>query len=160
MVTNYKPKVWPGTFEGIRFENRKRTTQMRLPIVITLVAALLTGCVAVAFAGSPLPSSVETLALEWFGQMRTGQIDRTQLAADYSAQLTDDVVQATSRYLKEYEYGASPTHAQVLKTRTIGEQTFYVVKIFFPRGDAASLLLGFNAEGKITGISLLSMAGD
>jgi len=139
---------------------------MRLPVVITLVAALLTGSVAAAFADSPLPSrarpekSVETLALEWFAQMQTSQIDRTQLAADYSAQLTDDAVQAMSRYLKEHEYGAPPTGAQVLKTRTIGEQTFYVVKLVFPRGDAASLLLGFNAEGKITGISLMSMAGD
>jgi hypothetical protein len=103
---------------------------------------------------------VETLALEWFAQMQTGQIDRTQLAADYSAQLTDDAVQAMSRYLKEYKYGTSPTSAQVLKTRTIEEQTFYVVKLVFPRGDAASLLLGFNAEGKITGITLMSMAGD
>jgi hypothetical protein len=80
----------------------------------------LTGSVAPALAGSPPPSSVptensvETLALEWFAKMRTGQIDRTQLAADYSAQLTDDAVQAMSRYLKEYEYGASPTGAQVL----------------------------------------------
>jgi hypothetical protein len=139
---------------------------MRLPVVITLLAALLTGSVAAALAGSPLPSnvptenSVETLALEWFAKMRTGQIDRTQLAADYSAQLTDDAVQAMSRYLKEYDYGASPTGAQVLKTRKIGEQSFYVVKLVFPRGDAASLLLGLNAEGKITGISLMSMAGD
>jgi hypothetical protein len=140
--------------------------QMRLPVVITLVAVLLTGSIAGALAGSPPLSSVpteknvETLALEWFAQMQTGQIDRTQLAADYSAQLTDDAVQAMSRYLKKYEYGASPTGAQVLKTRTIGEQTFYVVKLVFPRGDAASLLLGFNTEGKITGISLMSMAGD
>jgi hypothetical protein len=159
-----------GPNEGIQFENQTGTTQMRLPVVITLVAALLTGSVAAALAGSPPPSSVptetsvetcvETLALEWFAKMRTGQIDRTQLTADYSAQLTDDAVQAMSRYLKEYEYGASPTGAQVLKTRTVGEQTFYVVKLVFPRGDAASLLLGFNAEGKITGISLMSMAGD
>jgi hypothetical protein len=125
----------------------------------------LTGSVAAALAGSPPPSSVptensvETLALEWFAKMRTGQIDRTQLAADYSAQLTDDAVQAMSRYLKEYEYGASPTGAQVLKTRTIGEQTFYVVKLVFPRGDAASLLVGLNAEGKITGINIVGMAG-
>ncbi|MGH6812128.1 MAG: hypothetical protein ACREDM_07200 [Methylocella sp.] len=31
---------------------------------------------------------------------------------------------------------------------------------FGPRGDAASLLFGFNAEGKITGIGIMSMAGD
>jgi hypothetical protein len=47
-----------------------------------------------------------------------------------------------------------------LRTRTIGEQTFYDVKLTFPRGDAASLLFGFNVEGKITGIALMSMAGD
>jgi hypothetical protein len=138
---------------------------MTLPVAITLLAALLTGSVATALAGSPPPSSaptensVETLALEWFAKMRTGQIDRTQLAADYSAQLTDDAVQAMSRYLKEYEYGASPTGAQVLKTRTIGEQTFYVVKLVFPHGDAASLLVGLNAEGKIPGINIVGMAG-
>ena len=150
MITNCKPRI----------------SQIKLPVVITLVAALLTGGVLAALAGSPLPSSVRTeksveaLALDWFAQMRSGQIDRTQLAADYSAQLTDDVVQATSQYLKKYEYGASPTGAQVLKSRTTGEQTFYVVKLVFPRGDAASLLLGLNTEGKITGISLMSMAGD
>src|SRR5215813_11126028 len=118
--------------------------QMRLPILIMVVAALFTVSVGAALAASPpsgvpTENSVKTLALEWFAQMRTGQIDRTQLAADYSAQLTDDVLQATSRYLKQYEYGASPTGAQVLKSRTTGEQTFYVMKLVFPRGDAASL---------------------
>jgi hypothetical protein len=145
---------------------KSQVSRIKLPVVITLVAALLTGGVLTALAGSPLPSSVRTeksveaLAVDWFAQMRTGQIDRTQLAADYSAQLTDEVVQTTSQYLKKHEYGASPTGAQVLKTRTTGEQTFYVVKLVFPRGDAASLLLGLNTEGKITGISLMSMAGD
>jgi hypothetical protein len=139
---------------------------MRLPVVIRLVAALLTGSAAAALVASPPPSgaptenSVETLALAWFAQMRTGQIDRTQLAADYNAHLRMTPCMAMSRYLKEYKYGASPTRAEVLRTRTIGEQTFYVVKLVFPRGDAASLLFGFNAEGKITGISLMSMAGD
>jgi hypothetical protein len=131
-----------------------------------LVTMLLSGTVPAALAGSPPPSSVqtkksvETLALEWFAQMRTGQIDRTQLASEYNAQLTDDAVQAISHFLKEHDYGAPPTDAQVLKTSLVGEQTFYVVKLLFPRGDAASLLLGFDAEGKITGINLMSMAGD
>jgi hypothetical protein len=34
------------------------------------------------------------------------------------------------------------------------------VKFNFPRGDAASFLFGFGAEGKITGIGLTMMAGD
>ena len=136
------------------------------PLRITLAAVALMINVVAAAADPPSPgsmrteNSVETLALEWFGRMETGQIDRTQLAAGYSTQLTDDAVQGISRYLKKHEYGAPPAGAKVLKTRTIGEQTFYVVKLLFPRGDAASLLFGFDAEGKITGISLMSMAGD
>ena len=57
-------------------------------------------------------------------------------------------------------YGASPTSAVILQSRTIADQTFYVVKLVFPRGDAASLLFGFDTEGKITGIAIMSMAGD
>ncbi len=104
--------------------------------------------------------SVETIALQWFRRMRTGQIDRAQLAPQYSAQLTDDAVHKMSVYLTEYKYGASPTGAKILRTRTAGDQTFYDVKLTFPRGDAASLLFGFNEAGKITGIVLMSMAGD
>ena len=44
--------------------------------------------------------------------------------------------------------------------RSVENQTFYVVKFIFPRGDATSLLFGFDAEGKITGIGVESMAGD
>jgi hypothetical protein len=141
-------------------------TNRKLAGLTTLVVVLLTGLVAAALGASPLQpggrteQSVEALALEWFEFMRTGQIDRTQLAPDYSAQLTAAAVQSMSQYLKEYKYGASPTGAEVLQTRRIGEQTFYIVKLVFPRGDAASLLLGFNLGGKITGISLMSMAGD
>ena len=130
------------------------------------MTTLLTGSVTEAFSNPPSPtsrttdSSVESLALRWFAQMRTGQIDRTQLTAEYSAQLTDDAVRSMSQYLKQYDYGTSPRGAQVLLRRSEGDQTFYVVKILFPRGDAASLLMGLDALGKISGISLMSMAGD
>ena len=103
---------------------------------------------------------VEALALHWFAKMRTGEIDRTQLAPEYSAHLTDAAIKWMSDYIKAYEFGHLPLHAEVLKTRESGDQTFHVVKIAFPRGDAASLLFGLNGQGKITGISLLSMAGD
>jgi hypothetical protein len=103
---------------------------------------------------------IESLALEWFGRMLTGQIDRTQLTARYSAQLTSEMIEATSRHLKKYQYGASPLGAKILQSRVVGDQRFYVVEILFPRGDGASLLLGLNTDRKITGISLLSMAGD
>jgi len=162
MIANYEAKVW----QDIRFVNRTGSSQLKLFVLIASIANVLTGSVATTLAVSPPVSSewttneVEALALEWFAQIQSGQLDRTQLAAEYSAQLTDGAVQEMSRYLKEYKYGASPTGAQVLKIRTIGEQIFYVVKLIFPRGDAASLLLGFNSEHKITGISLMSMAGD
>jgi hypothetical protein len=42
-----------------------------------------------------------------------------------------------SRYLNRYEFGHLPLEAQVLQTRESGSQTFHVVKIHFPRGDAA-----------------------
>jgi hypothetical protein len=61
--------------------------------------------------------------------MRTGQIERTQLTPEYSAQLTDDTVEKMAAYLSEYKCGASPMGAQILRIRTIGEQTFYDVKL-------------------------------
>jgi hypothetical protein len=112
------------------------------------------------FAGTPSEDRVKAVALEWFAKMRTGQIDRAQLAAEYDAQLTDDAVNGMSQYLSAYQYDTSPRGATVLLTRSLNDQTFHVVKIAFPRGDAASLMLGFNANGKITGITLMSMAGD
>ncbi len=102
--------------------------------------------------------SVKALALQWFAQMEAGQIDRTQLASRYSAQLSENAVQAMSHQLKQY--GASPTSAQVLRSRALDDQTFYLVKLIFPRGDSAAMLVGFDTQGKITGIDFVSMAGD
>jgi hypothetical protein len=104
--------------------------------------------------------SMQGIALHWFAQMQAGQIDRTQLDARYNAHLTADAVQTMSQFLTAHHYGASPTGAQVLRKDARGDQTFYLTKLLFPRGDAASLLFGFDGAGKITGISLLSMAGD
>lgn len=136
---------------------------MQLLGAIALFASLLmSGMAAAAPTKGSMPTerAVETLALQWFERMRTGQIDRTQLTTDFSARLTEDVVKKMSTYLNTYKYGASPTAAKILLTRTIGNQTFYDVKILFPRGDAASLLFSFDTEGKIAGLVLVSMAGD
>jgi hypothetical protein len=104
--------------------------------------------------------NLEGFVLNWFAQMQAGQIDRTQLAPEYSGHLSDEAVQQMSRFLTEYHFGTSPLGAQILRRHASGDQTFYLAKILFPRGDAASLLFGFNQNGKITGISLMSMAGD
>lgn len=131
-------------------------------------------CAVLAAAGSiatprPLEASpldgltnqgVESLALQWFERMRTGDIDRGGLSRDYSLQLSDAAVQAMSNYLQQYAYGATPLGAEVVKTRTLPDQTLYVVKLIFPRGNSANLLIGVNAEGRIAGLSVMSMAGD
>ncbi|MBV8111706.1 MAG: hypothetical protein JO012_18265 [Hyphomicrobiales bacterium] len=105
-------------------------------------------------------SPVEALALRWFADMREGKINRNELAPEYDAHLTDHAVEQMSHYMKRYEFGHLPLEAHVIHTRKGETQTFHVVKIHFPRGDAASVLMGFNQEGKITGVTLTSMAGD
>jgi hypothetical protein len=138
--------------------------QMRHIAGIILVAALSIASVAPALADSAPPAGVPTeegmrvLALQWYLQMQAGKIDRTQYAPAYGAQLTDDAVQGMSHYLNQY--GASPTRAEIMQERSVENQTFYLVKLIFPRGDAASLLFGFDTEGKIMAVGLESMAGD
>ena len=133
---------------------------------IALVAGLYAGGGTTSVAASVSPANaqsdekVDALALKWFAEMQMGHIDRAQLTPDYNARLTNDAVRQMSQYLKEHDYGVPPLRAEVVQTRASRDQTLYVVKLVFPRGDAASLLFGFNAQGKITGISLLSMAGD
>ena len=109
-------------------------------------------------AGVPSEDSIKVLALRWFAQMQAGEIDRTQYTAAYGAQLTDDAVQALSQKLSQY--GAAPLRAEIMQKRTIDDQTFYKMKLVFPRGDAAGLLFGFDTEGKITGVVVMGLAGD
>jgi hypothetical protein len=123
-----------------------------------LVAAQLTGGALAVLADAQTDDNVKGLALRWYTQMQAGELDRTQLTAAYSAQLTDDAVRKMSHAVNLY--GASPKGAQILESRTIADQKFYLVKLVFPRGDAASLLIGFDGQGKITGIDFMSMAGD
>jgi hypothetical protein len=131
---------------------------------LVLVAALLIGSVVAGHvdpaqsATTSAEDGVKALALRWFLQMQAGKIDRTQYTPAYGALLTDDAVKALSHHLNQY--GASPTRAEILERRSAGTQTFYMVKLLFPRGDAASILLGLDPQGKITAISIVTMAGD
>jgi hypothetical protein len=123
-----------------------------------LSAVLLTINFTAALADPPAADEVKALALHWYAQIQAGQLDRAILAAAYSAQLTDDALREMSH--KVNLYGTSPKSAEILQRRTIAEQRFYLVKLIFPRGDAASLLIDFDAQGKITGVDFMSMAGD
>ena len=132
----------------------------RLVVVAALaIASVVAGHAdPVQSATLPAEDGVKALALQWFLQMQAGKIDRAQYTAAYGAMLTDDAVKAMSRHLNQY--GASPTRAEILQSRSTGTQTFYMVKLLFPRGDAASILFGLDSDGKITAISIVTMAGD
>jgi len=103
-------------------------------------AAPLTGSVAgrpldpQAPTGVRTPKGVEALALHWFAQMRSGAIDRSQLAPEYDAHLTDHAVEEMSRYLRAHEFGALPLEAHLLQSRESGSQRFHVVKIISRAG--------------------------
>jgi hypothetical protein len=113
-----------------------------------------------AVTGARTSTGVEALALHWFAKMREGTIDRTQLAPEYSAHLTNHAIEQMSHYMKRYEFGHLPLEAHVMQTRETPSQRIHLVKIHFPRGDAASVMIGLNADDKITGVMLMSMAGD
>jgi hypothetical protein len=57
-------------------------------------------------------------------------------------------------------YGAVPLCAEIVQTKKEGEQTLTMIKFVFPSGDATSLLFGFDAVGKITGVALGGLAED
>jgi hypothetical protein len=150
---------WRCTVKVLNQELERGGTQMRRFGGTLLLIVLLTGSAAdTALAGVPTEDGMRAFALQWFAQMQAGKIDRTQYTVAYGAQLTDDAVQAMSHQLNEY--GASPVRAEIMQKRSVENQTLYQVKLVFPRGDATSLLFGFDAEGKITGVAILNMAGD
>jgi hypothetical protein len=132
-------------------------------VLLVLVSLLAVGIAAAPAnaaspVGMPTDDRVRAFALQWYAQMQAGKFDRTQYATAYGAQLTPEAVQAMSQHLNQY--GASPLRAEIMKKRLVENQTFYLVKFIFPRGDAASLLFGFDADGKITGIGVESTPGD
>jgi hypothetical protein len=152
------------TVKAFKQELERGARQMRCFFRIILAVALSVSCIAAGLADPSSPAGVPTedgmraLALQWFVQMQAGKIDRTQYTATYAAQLTDEAVQVMSHHLNRY--GASPLRAEIMQKRSADDQTLYQVKLVFPRGDATSLLFGFDAEGKITGVAIMSMAGD
>jgi hypothetical protein len=146
------------------FSSGHEAAWLRRAGVAVLVAALSVGPIAPARAdaqsqvGAPTEASVTTWAMQWFEEMQAGRTDRSQYAPTYRTQITDDAVKEMSHALNEY--GSSPLRAEIVQTRKNGEQTFYIVKFVFPRGDATTLLFGFDAAGKITGVGVGGMAGD
>lgn len=133
---------------------------LRLALALGVVLSMPLWAVTEDATAAETAGSVKALALQWFDRLQKGVIDRSQLAPEYSAQLTAAAIQAMAKYLNDHAYGVPPEAAEIVEFRSAGTQTFYLVKLLFPRGDALTLLLGLNTEGKIVGIDLMSMAGD
>ena len=139
-------------------------------IVFFLLTAFLAAAPAVnaraderPHAAAPTGSSLTNAALaawamHWFTEMMAGRTDRSQYSADFAPQVTDAVVARIAHDLNTY--GAPPLRAEIARTKKDGDQTFAVVKFVFPRGDATSLLFGFDAAGKVTAFALGGLAGD
>jgi hypothetical protein len=129
-----------------------------------LIAVLAAGPVAMARADdtpsamAPTGAALTVWAMHWFTEMMAGRTDRSQYSQGFAPQVTDAAVARISHDLNVY--GAAPLRAEIVKTRKDSDQTFATVKFVFPRGDATTLLFGFDAAGKITGVAPAGMAGD
>jgi hypothetical protein len=109
-------------------------------------------------AEAPSAEAATGFAMHWFTEIQAGRTDRSWYAPGFIAEVTDAAVATMSSDLNRY--GASPLRAEIVRTGKESDQTFYTVKFVFPRGDATALLFGFDREGKITGVSVMGMAGD
>ena len=139
--------------------------RLRSFIVSLLIATLATATVATAradetpAAAAPTdPARLSARAMRWFTEMMAGRTDRAQYAPAFAPQVTAATVAGIAQDLNKY--GAAPLRAEVVQTKRDGDQTFAIVKFVFPRGDATSLLFGFDSVGKITGVAVGGMAGD
>jgi hypothetical protein len=132
--------------------------------VLLMIATVAAGPLAISSAEAAPPAAaptglaLTTLAMHWFTEMMAGRADRSQYAPAFAPQVTDEAVARIAHDLNRY--GASPLRAEIVGTKKDGDQTFTVVKFVFPRGDATSLLFGFDEAGKITGVAVEGMAGD
>src|SRR5271157_18559 len=129
-----------------------------------LIGLLAAGPVAMSLAdetqpaGAPTGAALTNWAMRWITEVMAGRTDRSQYAPAFAPQVTDAAVARISHDLNRY--GAAPLRAEIVQTKKDGEQTFAVVKFVFPRGDATSLLFGFDAAGKIIGVAPGGLAGD
>jgi hypothetical protein len=129
-----------------------------------LIAMLAVSQVAMVYAdetpppGAPTGVALTTWAMRWFTKAQASRTDRSQYAPAFAPQVTDEAVARIAHDLNTY--GAAPLRAEIVRSQKDGDQTFAVVKFVFPRGDATSLIFGFDAAGKVTGIAVGGMAGD
>ena len=147
------------------FSSRRRAAAGLGFFAVSLLAAMLAASpIATANAGeTPVAARMDAAglsawAMRWFTEMMAGRTERSQYAPAFAPQVTDAAVAQMARDLGRY--GAAPLRAEIVQTKRDGDQTFAIVKFVFPRGDATSLLFGFDPAGKVTGIAVGGLAGD
>ena len=144
--------------------SQRAVLRLRCIALFLMIATVAAGPLLMARAEEaplgavPTGSALTVRVMRWFTEMMGGRTDRSQYSADFASQVTDAAVARIAHDLNTY--GASPLRAEIVQTKKDGDQTFAVVKFVFPRGDATSLLFGFDAAGKITGVAVGGMAGD
>jgi hypothetical protein len=145
---------------AINLARRKFIAALGAATVAWPLAALLTDFVTAAVGEQTSPAApgssdkVKAIALEWFEHLQAGQIDRAQMTTAFSEHLTDEAVREMAHYLKSY---GPPAGEEIIQSRTIQDQTFYVVKFLLQRGDALSMIIGFDENGNVSGITFASM---
>jgi hypothetical protein len=144
--------------------SRRAAVGLRLIALCLMIALLAAGPLAMARAdetppgGAPTGAALTTWAMHWFTEAMAGRTDRSQYAPAFAPQVTDEVIAGIAKDLSKY--GAAPLRAEIVQTKKDGDQTFATLKFVFPRGDATSLLFGFDTAGKVTGVALGGLAGD
>ena len=150
-----------------RYEISLQSAAKRLQrVAVSLVVAMFAASPGEIVRADEIPAataqtdavSLSARAMRWFTEMMAGRTDRSQYAPAFAPQVTDAAVAEIARDLNTY--GAAPLRAEIVQTRKDGDQTFAIVKFVFPRGDATSLLFGFDDAGKITGVAVGGIAGD
>jgi hypothetical protein len=142
---------------------RRDAARLRRISVALLAGLLAPGPVTIGRAESaPIAAKTDaeltTWAMRWITEVMAGRTERSQYAPAFAPQVTTEAIARMAHDLNVY--GAAPLRAEIVQTKKDGDQTFAVVKFVFPRGDATSLLFGFDAAGKVTGIAVGGMAGD
>jgi hypothetical protein len=150
------------SYERARLCRAKRLSRVAASVLIALLAANpVANARAGAASAATAPMDANALAawaMHWFTEIMAGRTDRSLYAVDFAPQVTDEVVARMSHDLNEY--GTAPLRAEIVRTAKEGDQTVAAIKFVFPRGDVTSLLFGFDAAGKITGVAVGGMAGD
>jgi hypothetical protein len=142
----------------------RAAARLRRSGVALLIAMLAAAPVAIVRADEVPPvaartdADLTTWAMHWITEIMAGRTDRSQYSGAFAPQVTDEAVARIAHDLNRY--GAAPLRAEIVQSTKEGDQTFTILKFVFPRGDATSLIFGFDAAGKITGVALGGLAGD